>query len=320
MFVGEFNLDSPFMNAGGLVKGLEDARRMAATAVGAVVAGSFTIDEKVGNSPNGEIVYYHDPQTMITYNALGMPNKGLRSLAATGELQDMIDVTHDAGKPFILNFAPISEDPFAEVTELRAILARAKIENLDGLELNASCPNVVTADGGRHELLSHHTAQLGDVLYELDNISWNEVPFGFLAVRISPFRRKEDALELATVIDEAQTDAVSAFNTFPGGIPVNQAGAQILQVSGGMGGQSGLGMMDKAEEQTRWLDDARTQANGVFEIIGSNGVGNGKAMRRRMKNFGVSAVSATTLFWESNSWGEAANKILEEYVEALETA
>ena len=43
------------------------------------------------------------------------------------------------------------------------------------------------------------------------------------------------------------------------------------------------------------------------------------AMRRRMKNFGASAVSATTLFWESNSWGEAANKILEEYVEALET-
>ncbi len=313
MKIGEYQLESPLINAGGLVKTVEDARQMAATGVGAVLAGSFTLDPRIGNSPNGEVVYYHDPASSITYNSLGMPNKGMETVAK--DLRDMIKIAHDFGKPFILNFAPVSDNPIAEVITMSEILARANIENLDGLELNASCPNVVTGNGGRHELLSHHPEFMADVLMELRDISANEVPFGSLLVRISPFRSADDAKEMARVLQARDgVDAVSAFNTLPGGRPLDAAGTEILQVPGGLGGMSGPGMCDEMERQTVWLVDARSEVNGTFEIIGSNGIHDAQSIQRRL-NLGVSAVSATTLFWEAQNWGNAANEPLQAFSE-----
>lgn len=310
MTIGEYEMESALMNAGGLVKSVEDVRLMAATAVGAVLAGSYTIEPRAGNSPNGEVVYYHDSLTGGTYNALGMPNKGLVDVAAN--LNEMIDIAHDHGKPFILNFAPVTSDPRAEVMLLAEILADAKVETLDAIELNASCPNVITEDGSRKELLSHHPGLLGEVLHELSDIGVTRVPFETLMVRISPFRRQADAVGLAQVVRDTFTNVVSAFNTFPGGVPLDATGRQILQVPGGAGGRSGAAMTCIAEEQTIWLANARDTIGGDFDIVGSNGVVDGASMKRRLE-LGASAVSATTAFWEARSWGEAANTILQEY-------
>jgi dihydroorotate dehydrogenase len=320
MAIGEIQFESPLMNAGGLLKTVADVEMMARTAVGAVLAGSFTLDGRVGNSPGGETVYYHDYKAQVSYNSLGMPNAGARELAASGELQQMVNIAHDLGKPFIFNFAPVSGDPVDEVITLGGILSKYEIEGIDAIELNASCPNVITKDGGRHELLSHHPELLEEVLAELCDIAANEVPLKALITRVSPFRDKTDAIALARVLERTGIDAVSAFNTFPGGRPLNQEGEPILQVRGGVGvpdgtgGQSGLGMSAATEEQTQWLIDARTEVEGAFDIIGSNGIGSGETMKRRI-DMGAVAVSATTLFWESASWGEAASRILEVYAE-----
>lgn len=314
MRIGAYELESPLINAGGLVKTVEDTARMARTPVGAVLGGSFTLDEKIGNSPNGEVVYYYDPVTRTTYNSLGMPNKGIRTLARSGELQRMINICHDLGKPFILNFAPISDDPVEEVIDMSEELANARIENLDAVELNASCPNVVIAGGGRHEILSHHPELMGEVLLELSDISANEVPFSTLIVRISPFRNRFDATNTAAVAKESGIQAISAFNTFPNGVPTNAKGDFILQVPYGVGGQSGPAMSSEAERQTRLLLGAREAAQASFEVIGSNGIGSAEAMKRRL-DLGCSAVSATTLFWEARDWGEAASRLLADYAE-----
>jgi dihydroorotate dehydrogenase len=317
MNIGPYQLEAPLVNAGGLVKSPEDVDRMARTPVGAVLGGSFTLDERVGNSPGGEVVYYHDPVTATTYNSLGMPNKGVRALAASGELQRMIDIAHDLGKPFILNIAPVTDDPVGEVIAMSEQLARAKIDNLDALELNASCPNVVLDNGGRHEILSHHPQLLGRVLSELSHISASEVPLGTMLVRVSPFRDAADAVNLAEVSNENGVAIVSAFNTFPGGRPTKKSGGAVLKVPGGVGGQSGLGMASRAEEQTGWLIDARTVTNSTFEIMGSNGIGDALTMKRRLE-LGCAAVSATTLFWQSASWGNAASRLLSDYADLLD--
>lgn len=296
------------MNAGGLVKTVDDVRRMSQTGVGAVLAGSFTLEPRAGNGANGEQVYYHDSAAGITYNSLGMPNKGIVNVAA--RLNEMISIAHDFGKPFVLNFAPGSNDPRAEVIKMSEVLALARVEGLDGLELNASCPNIFT----RHELLSYHPKLLGEVLVELSDIAANEVPIGAVMVRISPFRQETDALELAKALQASGIDIVSAFNTFPGAIPLNEKGDQILQVRGGAGGQSGAGMTSRAEEQTRWLLEARSTIEADFDIIGSNGVVNAAAMKRRL-DLGVAAVSATTLFWESRNWASAVDQLLRDYAD-----
>lgn len=314
MRISDIELESPLINAGGLVKSIEDAQLMSQTAVGAVLAGSYTLEERFGNGSNGQTVYYHDPKTGITYNSLGMPNKSLPKVAK--ELPAMIQIAHDNGKAFILNFAPVSDDPIMEVITMVEVLAKAGVEELDAIELNASCPNVVMDNGSRHELLSHHPQLLGEVLLELSDVSVNEVPCDRLMVRISPFLQEGDAQKLATVVAESGADTISAFNTFPGGVPVDARGNHILQVPGGMGGQSGAGMRSRAEEQMQWLVTAREAINADFEIIGSNGISDAESMKRRL-DMGAAAVSATTLFWEARSWAQAADELLRSYAELV---
>jgi dihydroorotate dehydrogenase len=309
-------MESPLMNAGGVVKSVEDVKMMSQTAVGAVLAGSFTLEPRIGNSPNGETVYYHDPQSGATYNSLGMPNQGLEAVAK--ELPEMIKISHDHGKPFIFNFAPVTTDPVEEIIAMSGVLARSKLEDLDAIELNASCPNVVTADGGRHAILSHSPDQLGEVLDELSDIGSNEVSFGSLIVRVTPFRDYEDALLLAEQLDRSVVDAVSAFNTFPNVRPLDEQGRLVLQVPGGRGGQSGGLATSHIEIQTAWLVTARDQIGASFDIIGSNGVTDALSMKRRL-DIGASAVSATTLFYESTDWGRAVDAILEEFVDISNT-
>ena len=306
-------MESPLMNAGGVVKSVEDVRMMSQTGVGAVLAGSFTLEPRVGNSPNGEVVYHHDNVNGATYNALGMPNKGLE--AAAKDLPEMIHIAHDHGKPFVLNIAPVSTDPIAEITAMGQMLSREGVEGIDAIELNSSCPNVVSSDGGRHAILSHNPDLLGDVLNELRDVSVKEGLSDSLIVRISPFLSRDDALLLARQLHESGVDAVSAFNTFPGGRPVDENKKPILQVPGGVGGQSGALTVRQAELQTQWLVDARNKVGAAFEIIGSNGVTDAPSMKRRLA-IGASAVSSTTLFYEAiPKWGKAVDDILTDFSE-----
>ena len=242
---------------------------------------------------------------------MGMPNQGIEALAK--DLPDMIRIAHDAGKPFILNLAPVSDDPADEVINMFGILSRAGIEELDAVELNASCPNVVTEDGGRHELLSHHPELLGATLSEIHDISANELAIGSLLVRISPFREQADAANLARLLGDIGVDAVSAFNTFPGGVPLNAAGEHILQVPNGAGGQSGPGLANAAEKQTQWLLQAKEEAGATFDVIGSNGIIDAASMKQRL-DIGAKAVSLTTLFTEAPStWRSAVDTLLYDY-------
>lgn len=322
MSINGRDMESPLLNGGGVVKSVEDVRRLSRTGVGAILGGSFTLEPRPGNGPNGEVVYYHDSEAGVTTNSLGMPNKGLRAVAR--ELPEMIAIAHDGGKPFVLNLAPVSTDPVAEVIEMAHILDRAHVSGIDAIELNASCPNVVTEDGGRHSILSHNPEQLTEVLLELSDVNANEFPFGDLWVRVSPFesRGRQTARQLAHALYFAGVDAVSAFNTFPGGRPLDASGQQILQVPGGIGGQSGPGMMGSAEAHMHLLaeerDTLQQRYGHSFEIVGSNGVYDALSMKRRL-DMGASAVSATTLFYESVDWKRAVDKVLRDYVELLES-
>lgn len=313
MHIGGYELESPLINAGGVIKSPEDTLLLAQTGIGAILAGSFTLDYREGNSPNGETVYYHDSETGITYNSLGMPNKGLRYLVDQ-DLSEMIEIAHYHNLPFILNLAPISDDPVAEIDEMFSVMAEAGIEELDGFELNAGCPNVVLEDGGRHELLSHYPRQLEAVLERVNDIKRDYFYIGSTIVRISPFVDTRNAISLGMVFNHAEVDVISAFNTFPGGRPLDDEGNEILQVKGGVGGMSGRGMQHEAEMQTMLLDNVRREQNGHYEIIGSNGIHDAESLRRRLR-LGASAVSATTMFFESSSWVNTVNGHLNDLTE-----
>ena len=307
MEIGGIEIESPLINGGGVVKTVEDVALMCNTGVGGVEVGSYCLEPRIGNSPNGEVVFHHDLNTGLTTNALGMPGQGTKVLA--DELPEMLELTRSARKPLIVNIAPVSEEPEREIEDILTILdSNPSNYGISAILLNASCPNVPSGDGGRHDLLSYHPDQLINVLRVLDDFRNRSTLFSDLWVRISPFRKHGDAPMLIKACEEVGVDAISAFNTFP----VGEEGQEVLDVPRGIGGLSGRAMERRALVQTGWLMDAIHSLDARIQVVGSNGIHDGASMKRRL-DLGVSAVTATTIFYEAKyGWKEAVHRPLDQ--------
>ncbi len=300
-------IESPWGNAGGVVKTVEDVERMAHTGVGWIEAGSYTLEPRIGNSPNGETVYYHNPETGETFNALGMPNKGMDIVEQ--EIPEMARIAHAHNKPLVVNVAPVSEDP---INESRELVARAYEARADAVLLNAGCPNVVTADGGRHEILSHSPAALDMVLRGLRDVV---DAHGRIFLRISPNKTYADTTIVRNVLmSDFNHNVVSAVftpNTWAGNKPLDKNGDPILEVPGGMGGKSGPATARQAEEQTDWAVSAFQMMSGrKLDIVSSGGIVSARELGLRLR-LGAVAGAGTTFFYESqNGWADDTNKLL----------
>lgn len=311
--IAHLEIDSPFGNAGGVVKDLGDVEAMAKTGVGWIEAGSYTLDSKDGNGVNGEVVYHHDPETGATYNSLGMPNKGMDVVEK--EIPEMAQIAAAHGKPLVVNVAPISHDPVSESLEL---VTRAYEAGADGVLLNAGCPNVITEDGGRHEILSHNPEALSMVLYGLREVTQRFKP---VFIRTSP---QFDFDATATVMEEVHmSSAVSAVftpNTIPNQKPVDKNGDPILQVTGNIGGLSGPIITPEAIKQTIWARSALMAARMLegsqnIDVVCSGGITDGRSLRQAIRTGRAAAGAGTTLFYESQDWKHDVDRLLREYVE-----
>jgi dihydroorotate dehydrogenase len=299
-------IESPWGNAGGVVKTIEDVEQMAHTGVGWIEVGSYTLEPRLGNSPNGERVYYHNDQTGETFNSLGMPNKGMDEVEK--EIPEMVQIAHAHNKKLVVNIAPVSSDPIKETQEL---VARSYGAGADGVLVNAGCPNVVTEDGGRHEILSYDAGALGDVLYGLQEVVSKFRP---VLVRTSPYKTYPDMLQALWQMQLTDvTSAVFLPNTWGGNRPTNYRGEDILEVSGGIGGKSGPAMAERSRIQTEWAIDLLKGT--VIDVVSSSSIMNAGELKIRM-DLGAVAGAGTTFFYESqNGWKEDTDRLLSELAE-----
>ena len=311
--IGHLEIESPWGNAGGLVKTPEELELMAQTAVGWVEAGSYTLDTRIGNAPNGETVYHHDSETGETFNSLGMSNKGMAELEK--EIPAMVKIAQDLGKSVIFNVAPVSDNPSEESKEL---VERAYSAGAEAVLLNAGCPNVVTENGGRHELLSRNPEVLLEVLNTLKPIAEEFKP---IFIRTSPVENFVQANDMVRAIIKSNVvSAVFTPNTWPGHRPVDEDAVPILQVPGNIGGLSGPSIAGPARDQAAWAGYALTEHKSEIDLVSSAGIMNGGELKRRL-GIGAVAGCGTTLYWESAendlTWGDATDKLLREYADSL---
>lgn len=311
--LGHLEIESPWGNAGGLVKSPEELELMAQTAAGWVEAGSYTLNPRIGNAPNGETVYHHDSETGETFNSLGMPNKGMGELEK--QIPNMVDRAHTLGKSIVFNVAPVSDDPVEESKEL---VERAYSAGAEAVLLNAGCPNVVTENGERHELLSRNPAVLLDVLSALKPITKEFKP---IFIRTSPVENFVQANDMIrAIIKSSVVSAVFTPNTWPGHRPIDEDGVPVLQVPGNIGGLSGPSTAAAARDQAAWAGYALTEHNSNIDLVSSAGIMNGKELKRRL-GIGAVAGCGTTLYYESAknnlTWGDVTDKLLREYTDTL---
>ncbi len=299
-------IESPWSNAGGVVKTLGDVEQMAHTGVGWIEAGSYTLEPRIGNSPNGERVYWHNQQTGETFNSLGMPNKGMDVVET--EIPEMVEIAHKHNKPLVVNVAPVTDYPADEAVEL---IARAYSAGADAVLLNAGCPNVLSEDGTRHEVLSHKPYVLGVVLNAVKEANVIPKP---IFIRLSPFNEKS-LMEMATgKIKSSQTvSAVFTPNTWGGNKPVDYEGRHMIEVRDGLAGKSGPATAQQSYDQTYWIVNSLHKSG--IDTISSSGVMNAKELQRRLFWGGAVACSGTTFFYESErGWKEDVDKVLADLV------
>lgn len=305
--IGNLEVDSPWGNAGGVAKQVEDVHALALTGTGWIEGGSWTLEPRHGNGPNGELVYVHDVESGQTLNALGMPNKGIDWL--TRELPAMNRETRN--KPLIVNVAPVSSDPVPETQEL---VVRTFEAGAHAVLLNTGCPNVPGKNGGRHEILSSNADALRLVLAGLRDITEKHKR---IFIRTTPIENARQLGDIAKVIAESGVvSAVFAPNTWP----VQPSDNSPLEVPRGVGGKSGpitaREAIIQAGRMRYYLDSVGGKS---IDVVISGGITSGKQLQESMAATRAVAGAGTTFFYEAEErWTDAVHTLLEDYLRAEE--
>ena len=204
------HLRSPVMVASGTFGYGFDAPQVDRAVLGAIVSKGTTLRPREGNAP---IRIAETPSGML--NAIGLQNPGVdhvvRVYAPRWATWDV---------PVIVNVAGDSVDEYVAVATQLSL-----VPGVAGLELNISCPNVESGlqFGVDPQLAAEVTGAVRAV---------TELP---LIVKLTP--NVTDVVAIATAVEDAGADAVSAINTYVGvAIDVRRRRPIISRGSGGLSG------------------------------------------------------------------------------------
>lgn len=296
-------LEHPIMIAAGMAKTLEDVRRLANSAVSAIVVGSFTYEPRPGN--DGTTLHL-DPAGRFSLNSLGLPNGGLPYL--TAHLLEMVATAHRAGKLLIVSVAGFNPDEYA------ALAKAAFSDGADMVELNLGCPNVWGADGSQKRIASFNPTIVDAVLWRVESaieamasaISRTSTP---LAVKVSPFSDPFMLGEVARKIAlRPSVRVLTAINTFPNGFASDERGRQAITPAGGLGGVAGAALKPIGLGQVvQW----RALLPARIQIIGVGGISSGQDVVDYLRA-GADAVQIATAYLHERE--RVFTRILEELI------
>ena len=288
--VAGIQLEHPVMNGAGSCKTLEDVRMLSRLPVSAIMVGSVTWEERVGNS--GDVFWTSSPYTL---NSLGLPNLGY--IHYTEVLPEMVKIAHDSGKPLFVSVAGFSESEYANLAgEMFA-------SGADLVELNLGCPNAVTFDGKQHRIASFDPDQVNRILQE---VHYYVGPEAKVTVKLSPYTDPTMIPVVAQTISSWQVvKAVTTMNTFPNATYLEE-GRHVTSPVNGLAGLAGPAIRPIGLGQVQQFRELLSK-----DIIGVGGVDSGQAVRD-YQEVGATAVQVTSAYLSRG--GDIFRQILEELV------
>jgi len=239
------DLEHPIVNASGTFDAIA-ARRAFGDAVidrfpfSAYVSKTITPAPRVGNPPPR---LWEEPAAMV--NSIGLPNKGL-----DGFLDSDLPVLAELPVPLIVSVMATSVEQFAPLVE--AVAAR---EEVAGLELNVSCPNVHSG-----LIVGEEPGETSALIERLRPLTAKP-----LIVKLTP--NVADPAAIAIAAEQAGADAVSLINTIKAA-PLLADGRPWL--GAGSGGLSGPAVRTIALKQV-----ADVAAAVEIPVVGMGGIERG---------------------------------------------
>lgn len=316
----DIELESPLFNAAGLLNGpngsalLRDVETLADTSIGGLTVGSWTIPKREGNAATyGEPVAYFQNSTGSMTNSLGLPNVGINN----GEqlVEEILDIAGE--KPVIFSASPVSSesDIGTSVEQSVEMINRLFLAGAKLVELNVSCPNIVTDDSGRKPIMGYDPQTMGELFESLSaQPDWEEFR-AQLGIKLPPYIDTAHGVKLRSLISNVLHDADPGFittsNTVSGYLPM-QNGEPILSVPGGQGGLSGPITSEVGREQLRtWKSEM-----ALTPIISTLGVFDGHEVAKRQE-MGAHASAMVSRFWLSSDWKNTVSNALLELSEHM---
>jgi dihydroorotate dehydrogenase len=242
---------------------------------------------------------------------MGLPNIGLAAAKTI-----MPEIMARAGdKHVIVSASPtLSSEHGDSITQARRLVSELLSTGVEFIELNVSCPNVVTEDGSRKPVMGYDIDAMAKLLEALHD----EIGTGRgLGVKLPPYRSESEqdmVPELAILLRSSRVfKFIVTANTVPGQIPLAASGQPILSVPEGRGGMSGPGTKEIGRHQLRlWKEHVGDE----IEIISTLGVDSGRELAVR-RNLGAVAAGGVTFLWESDNWPRTVSNLLSDYAETV---
>lgn len=291
----------PIGNGGGVVKNIDDLKKILSTDIGSIEIGSITMEPRDGNTGNT----FHKGNG-FTLNSIGLKNPGAKYYEEN--LPTMIRMIEDAGKVSIVNVAGFSKNEYAELTGL-AFSAES-----DFVVLNYGCPNV---EG--KEILSYNNSQLRDTTINVIRKNNSGAAEGRLGMKLSPIFKKSDMEDIASFMNLLYNSAgehggyigfVTTINTVPNGYDSHEDGQNVITPNSGMGGMAGPAVLPIALGQVRqW----RSMLESEIKIVGVGGVSSGKDVVKMFQS-GADLVQIVSAYYGSEDPG-VFQHIIAEYIE-----
>jgi len=295
---------------------LREVETLAATATGAITVGSFTVPEQAGTEARyGGPTYYHDKVTHTTYNSMGLPNIGLER--AITLMPEILARAREYGKPVIASVSPTvaNEENGDTFKQVKRLVYNMQLTDVDLIEVNTACPNVVTEGGGRKPILGYDSEGMYQLVEEL--APWTGMINSKVGVKLPPYiTDEEQALvpELAQLFrDRRVFGFITTANAIPNQVARDKDGEPVLSVPGGAGGMSGPSTKRIGRQQLKLWKDALGED---IEIVSTLGVDSGKELAIR-KALGAAAAGGVTFLWESDNWGRAVTKVTEDWSDVV---
>ena len=208
-----FTLKTPIIGASGTYGYVDEYENFIdLNCLGAISTKGITLEKRPGNS--GDRIFEVE-NGMI--NRIGLENVGIQAF-----LLDKLPKLRQKNIDFLLNIAGSTTEDYERLAAI------ANEYDIKALEVNVSCPNVKQ---GCLEFGLNPNA-----LFELTKKIRKNYD-GFLIVKLSP--NTQDIKALATAVEQAGADCISAINTLRGlGIKVDYVGEKFIKktVQGGLSG------------------------------------------------------------------------------------
>ncbi|MEX2007093.1 MAG: hypothetical protein WD877_02945 [Candidatus Saccharimonadales bacterium] len=324
-FVGK-EVESPLQNAAGSINGTSEdnitreVETLAATRIGAIKVGSFTLSRQEGLE-----IFHHDQETGETYNRMLLPNIGRSN--ALKLINKLAYIAHEKGKLLIASVSPMETSDGSSSTEQALELAHDFLEtDVDGVEVNFSCPHITDIGGNYAPIMGYDLEAMDKAVSEF-YIKFGPAEHERLMAKMPPelYTHHESWLGI-TIPDYIKSMSEpwlpSMASVFKGSrafqtIVASNTIPHQREINGHMASLSGTSARVKiiAREQ---LNNWQLELEGSGIAVASElGVDSGREMAYRMR-LGAVAVGGVTFLWRSKNWKLAVDKMITEFAQEIQ--